>query len=129
MEDVIITLRDVAVLSGLPVEGDVVINDVMHEPDMSWISYTGSVFGYTPTFVNFNGSRLRLGFDSSITPYRLAENASVEDIRHQTLCYLVQLIGGVLFTNYSGGLVHPMFLHFLHDLDRCGEYASGAAAS
>lgn len=72
-------------------------------------------------------SRLRLTYISRITSRRLPEAASVEEIQHHTRCYLVQLIGGVLFTDHSGGLVHPMFLHFLRDLDTCGEYAWGAA--
>lgn len=84
-----ITLQVVAVLLVLPVEGDAVIYDVTPGHDMSWISYVGSVLGFIATAANFNGSRLRLSFVSSITPHRLPDDASLEDIWHQTLFYLV----------------------------------------
>ncbi|XP_074356549.1 serine/threonine-protein phosphatase 7 long form homolog [Apium graveolens] len=86
--EVTITLRDVGVLFGLPVDGDVVISDVTPGPDMSWASYVGEIFGSTPVpKKDMNGLR----------------------------------------TDHSRGLFHPIFLHFFRDLDKCGDYAWGAA--
>ncbi|XP_074324324.1 serine/threonine-protein phosphatase 7 long form homolog [Apium graveolens] len=120
------TLQDVGVLLGLPVDGDAVIYDVTPCPDMSWCSYVAELFGKDPDpKKDMNGSRVRLSFIALCAPSRLAQDASAYDIRFQVLCYLVHLFGGVLFTEHSGGLFHPMFLHFIRDLDRCGDYAWG----
>ncbi|XP_074336901.1 serine/threonine-protein phosphatase 7 long form homolog [Apium graveolens] len=110
--EVTITLQDVGILLGLLVDGDAVISDVTPRPDMSWRSYVAELFDKDPDpNKDMNGSR----------------DASANDIRFQVLCYLVHLFGGVLFTDNSGGLFHPMFIHFIRDLDRCGDYAWGAA--
>ncbi|XP_074378458.1 uncharacterized protein LOC141719995 [Apium graveolens] len=45
MGEVTITLQDVGVLLGLPVDSDVVISDVTPGPDMSWRSYVPKLFG------------------------------------------------------------------------------------
>ncbi|XP_074346982.1 serine/threonine-protein phosphatase 7 long form homolog [Apium graveolens] len=126
MGEVTITLQDVGILSRLHVDGDVVISDVTPGPGMSWPTYVGEIFGSTPDpKKDMNGSRVRLTFISSCAPPHLPHDASACDIRFQVLCYLVHLCGGVLFTDYSGGLFHSIFLHFLRDLDICGDYACG----
>ncbi|KAL8091100.1 hypothetical protein AgCh_040271 [Apium graveolens] len=123
MEEVTITLQDVGVFLGLLADGDVVISDVTPGPGMSWTSYVGEILGSTPDpKKDMNGSRVRLTFIFSCTPPYLPQDASTDDIRFQVLCYLVHLFGGVLFTDHSRGRFHPMFLHFLRDLDRCGDY-------
>ncbi|XP_074346539.1 serine/threonine-protein phosphatase 7 long form homolog [Apium graveolens] len=128
MGEVTITLQDVGVLLGLPIDGDAVISDITPGPNMSWHSYVAELFGRDPDPKrDMNGSRVRLSFITSCAPARLPQDASADDIRFQVLCYLVHLFGGVLFTDHSGGLFRPMFLHFIRDLDRCGDYAWGAA--
>ncbi|KAL8092638.1 hypothetical protein AgCh_034778 [Apium graveolens] len=128
MGEVTITLQDVGVLLGLHVDGDAVISDVIPGPDMSWRSYVAELFGRDlDPKRDMNESRVRLSFITSCAPARLPHDASANDIRFQVLCYLVHLFGGVLFTDHSGGLFHPMFLHFIRDLDRCGDYAWAAA--
>ncbi|XP_074341939.1 serine/threonine-protein phosphatase 7 long form homolog [Apium graveolens] len=128
MGEVTITLQDVGVLLGLPVDGDAVISDVTPDLDMSWRSYVAELFGrYPDPKRDMNGFRVRLSFITSCAPAHLPHDASADDIRFQVLCYLVHLFGGVLFTDHSGGLFRPMFLHFIRDLDRCRDYAWGAA--
>ncbi|XP_074338738.1 serine/threonine-protein phosphatase 7 long form homolog [Apium graveolens] len=128
MGEVTITLQDVGVLLGLPIDGDAVISDVTPGPDMSWRSYVVELFDRDPDPKrDMNGSRVRLSFITSYAPARLPQDASADDIRFHVLCYLVHLFGSVLFTDHSGGLFHPIFLHFIRDLDRCGDYAWGAA--
>ncbi|XP_074351483.1 serine/threonine-protein phosphatase 7 long form homolog [Apium graveolens] len=128
MGEVTITLQDVGVLLGLPVDGDAIISDITPGPDMSWRSYVAELFGRDPDPKrDMNGSRVRLSFIISCAPARLPQDASADDIRFQVLCYLVHLFGGALFTDHLGGLFHPMFLHFIRDLDKYGDYAWGAA--
>ncbi|KAL8095502.1 hypothetical protein AgCh_036802 [Apium graveolens] len=69
MGEATITLQDVGVLLGLPVDGEVVISDVTHGPDMSWRSYVAELFGRDPDPKrDMNGSRVRLSFIASCAP-------------------------------------------------------------
>lgn len=127
MGECTITLQDVGVILGLPIDGNPIICDVSPGPNMSWADHVGSVFGVVPPKEVFNGSRLQLSWVASTTPRILPEGASEAEVLHHTRCYLIQLIGGSLFTDHSGGLIHPMWVRFVHDLAACGEYAWGPA--
>ena len=121
------TLQDVAVLLGLPIYGHALISDCIAERGTSWKTTVGSIFGQEPKDNRMNGSRIQMSFFRGLTPQRLDDDASAEEVQLHTRVYLVDLIGGILFTDHSGGSIHPMYLPFLRDLDRCGEYAWGAA--
>ncbi|XP_074342493.1 serine/threonine-protein phosphatase 7 long form homolog [Apium graveolens] len=102
MGDVTITLQDVGILLGFHVDGDTVISDVTPGADMSWHSYVAELFGKDPDpKKDMNGTRIWLTFISSCAPPHLSQDASADDIRFQVLCYLVHLVGGVLFTDHS----------------------------
>ncbi|KAK1370021.1 hypothetical protein POM88_036113 [Heracleum sosnowskyi] len=92
---------------------------------MSWADTVGSIFGYVPPPTCFNGSRLQLKWFASLIPRTLSEHASEADVLHHTRCYLIHLIGGSLFTDHSGGLIHCMWVQFVRDLATCGGYAWG----
>ncbi|KAK1369701.1 hypothetical protein POM88_035793 [Heracleum sosnowskyi] len=127
MGECTVTLQDVAVILGLPIDGNPVMCDASPAPNMSWADTAGSIFGFVPTKDCFNGSRLQLSWFASVTPHRLSEHASEADVLHHTRCYLIQLIGGSLFTDTSGGLIHCMWVQFVRDLAACGGYAWGPA--
>ena len=40
---------------------------------------------------------------------------------------MLQLFGGSLFTDHSGGLIHSSWVHFVRDLEALGGYAWGPA--
>ncbi|XP_017233251.1 protein MAIN-LIKE 2-like [Daucus carota subsp. sativus] len=127
MGEVALTPQDVDILLGLPIDGHALISDCTLGPGMSWIGLVASIFGHALAPTRFNGYRLQLRFFSSITPGRLSDVASAEEVLLHTRCYLVHIIGGVLFTDHFGGSIHPMYLLFLRDLDMYGDYAWGAA--
>ncbi|KAL8098032.1 hypothetical protein AgCh_030966 [Apium graveolens] len=108
MGELTITLEDV-VLLGLPIDGRALI--------------VASIFGTVPLSTFLNGARTSCSFFSSLTPRILPETASLDEVMHRTRCSIVHLIAGVLFTDTSGGYIHPMYIPFLRDLDSCGEYA------
>lgn len=58
MGEVTITLQDVAIFLGLPVDGCAVMCDVSPGAEMSWLGFVGSIFGTMPTARDFNGSRV-----------------------------------------------------------------------
>ena len=127
MGGVTVTLQDVAVLLGRPIDGHALISDCIPEPSTSWKDMVASIFGQAPEDSRINGSRIQMSFFRGLTPGRSDDGASAEEVLLHTRVYLVDLIGGILFTDHSGGYIHPMYLLFLRDLDHCGEYAWGAA--
>lgn len=127
MGECTVTLQDVGVLLGLPIDGNPVMCDPSPSPNMTWVDTVGSIFGAVPPTSRFNGSRLQLSWFSSTTRHTLSEDASDDEVRHHTRCYLIQLLGGCLFTDHSGGSIHCMWVHFVRDLDAFGRYAWGPA--
>lgn len=120
-----ITLQDVAILLGLPVDGEPVVG-VSQAEGGSWSDIVGHVFGQSPPTNRFNGARLQLSWFQSVFP-SLADDASEEELIRYTQSYLLQMIAGSMFTDHSGGLVHCMWVPFIQDLEVCGKYAWGAA--
>ncbi|KAL8120613.1 hypothetical protein AgCh_017691 [Apium graveolens] len=121
-----ITLQDVGVLTGLLVNGDPVIG-VTSTVDEEWFAIVGSVFGHYPPRNRFNDYMLQLSWFDSFIPKELGDNASDEDLRQYTRSYIIMLIAGTMFTDFSGILVYYMWIPYLRDLDVCGKYAWGAA--
>lgn len=120
-----ITLQDVAILLGLPVDEDAVVSPT--HPAISWADVVNSVFGSTPPSNRFNGSRLQLSWFGTILPDQINDDTSDEVLGRYTRFYLLELIAGTMFTDHSGGLVHCMWITYLQDLDVYGRYAWGAA--
>lgn len=83
-----ITLQDVGVLVGLPMDGDPVIG-VTPGSDTSWANIVGNVFGHTPAANRFNGARLQLSWFDDILPKKLEDDASDEEMRDYTRSYLL----------------------------------------
>nr|XP_017248603.1 PREDICTED: serine/threonine-protein phosphatase 7 long form homolog [Daucus carota subsp. sativus] len=127
MGECTITLQDVGVLLGLPIDGEPVMCPVGPPPGQRWETIVGEVFGQIPPPEAFNNSRLRLTWVEGLTPARLRDDAGVEEIRLHARCYLLQLFGGSLFTDHSSGLIHSSWVHFVRDLEALGGYAWGPA--
>ncbi|KAL8120541.1 hypothetical protein AgCh_017648 [Apium graveolens] len=96
-------------------------------PGQSWATTIGQIFGQISPDDIFNKSRIWLTWFESLTPAVLRADAWVEEIRHLARCYLIQLLGGSLFTDHSGGAIHSMWVHFVRDLDAFRGYAWGLA--
>ncbi|XP_063946007.1 protein MAIN-LIKE 1-like [Daucus carota subsp. sativus] len=127
MGECTITLQDVGVLLGLPIDGEPVMCLVGPPPGQSWATIIGEIFGQIPSPEAFNNSRLRLTWVENLTPARLHDDAGIEEIKLHAKCYLLQLFGGSLFTDHSGGLIHSSWVHFVRDLEALGGYAWGLA--
>ncbi|XP_063950114.1 serine/threonine-protein phosphatase 7 long form homolog [Daucus carota subsp. sativus] len=122
-----ITLQDVGVLIGLPIDGHPVMCPSSPPPGQTWMSTIGQIFGQVPPPNVFNNARIRLTWFEGLTPPVLRDDAGVEEVRLLARCYLIQLLGGSMFTDNSGGAIHSMWVHFLRDLDAFGGYAWGPA--
>ena len=117
-----ITLQDIVVLVGLPIDGDAIIGHT----HMDWRRICHDLLGGTPGDRDIDGQRLHLNWllDKFST---LPPDADEESIRCYCRAYILQLIGGCLFADKSNSKVHLMFLPFLKDFDTAGTYSWGSA--
>ncbi|XP_054799190.1 protein MAIN-LIKE 2-like isoform X2 [Prosopis cineraria] len=118
-----VTLKDVALLLGLAIDGDPVIG----------ITYTacGSVcekyLGKAPEPGYTSGGMVKLSWLKEFFS-RCPENASMEVMEQHTRAYLLYLVGSTIFSTTTGNKVPVMYLPLFGNFEQCGRYAWGAAA-
>ncbi|XP_054817322.1 protein MAIN-LIKE 2-like isoform X2 [Prosopis cineraria] len=118
-----VTLKDVALLLGLAINGDPVIG----------ITYTtcGSVcekyLGRAPASGYTSGGMVKLSWLKEFFS-RCPEDASKEVIEQHTRAYLLYLVGSTIFSTTTGNKVPVMYLPLFENFEQCGQYAWGAAA-
>lgn len=118
-----LTLQDVEVLTGLPVDG----RPVTGSSKFDAIDYCQRFLGVTVTRQQISGSCIYLAW--------LRERFSVVPADADDHCldcharaYILQLIGGTIFADKSGRHVHLMYLALLADLGQAREFSWGSAA-
>ncbi|KAF7815767.1 protein MAIN-LIKE 2 isoform X1 [Senna tora] len=118
-----VTLKDVALLLGLAIDGEPVIG----------ITYTtcSSVcekyLGRTPESGYTSGGMVKLSWLKEFFS-RCPEDAPIEVIEQHTRAYLLYLVGSTIFSTTTGNKVPVMYLPLFENFERCGQYAWGAAA-
>lgn len=134
MGECMILLEDVSVLLGLRIDGPAVTS--FTAVDGGWGKYVEHVFGVFPSKEDGSrgagkvggalvGGRLKFSWLNSVFP-TLPEDASDLQLRRYTQSYILQLIGGVLFTNHSGGQVHCMYIPLIANLESCAKLSWGS---
>lgn len=117
-----ITLQDVAVLLGLPVDGEPITGHLNYD----WARTCELLLGVTPESRVLKGSRLSLPWLASQFP-GLDDDADEIAIARYARAYILQLIGGSLFSDKSNNRVYLMFLPLLEDFEVAGRYSWGGA--
>ncbi|XP_074324304.1 serine/threonine-protein phosphatase 7 long form homolog [Apium graveolens] len=79
MGEVTITLQDVGVLLGLPIDGRALIANDIPGPGDVLLELVASIFGCAPESSRLNGARIPLSFFTSLTPHYLSEDASLDE--------------------------------------------------
>lgn len=127
-----VTLQDVEVLTGLPVDGAPLIGptDIRgKEMARAWVRALLGV--ETPPDSPHHTDVFKGGFISldwlKTTFARLPARADDETVRRYARAYMLILIGGVLFPDKSNNRVRIGWLPFLEDLAMVGSYSWGAA--
>jgi len=115
-----ITLQDIAVQFGLPVDGEPVTGSLQHD----WKQICEDFLGVRP--LDLKGSRLSLPWLASQFT-ELSPDADDVSIQRYARAYIMQLIGGFLFADKSNTLVHLMFLPLLASFEQAGNYSWGGA--
>ncbi|XP_061340283.1 protein MAIN-LIKE 2-like isoform X1 [Gastrolobium bilobum] len=118
-----VTLKDVALLLGLAIDGEPVIG----------ITYTACssvcdrYLGRSPESGYTSGGMVKLSWLKEFFS-RCPEDAPFEVIEQHTRAYLLYLVGSTIFSTTTGNKVPVMYLPLFENFDRCGQYAWGAAA-
>ncbi|KAL9686393.1 hypothetical protein QQ045_023851 [Rhodiola kirilowii] len=115
-----ITLQDVSVLTGLPIEGRAVITN--QEVDDAMCS---SLLGVVPPTGRRDTSVRRTWFRDNMK--EIPEDASEEVIQRYARAYILVMLGSSLFLDSSGSDVSLHYLPLLADLDVISEYSWGFA--
>ncbi|KAK9939647.1 hypothetical protein M0R45_016337 [Rubus argutus] len=115
-----ITLEDVALLLGLPIDGKPVIG-VTRPPG----KVCENLLGKVPE--DLTGGMLKLTWLKESFS-KCPEDAPVEEIECHTRAYLLYLVGCTIFSTTTGNKVSAMYLPLFKNFDEAGKFAWGAAA-
>lgn len=118
-----VTLKDVALLLGLAIDGDPVIGLTYTTCHSVCERYLGRAPdpGYT------SGGMVKLSWLKEFFS-RCHEDASMEIVERHTRAYLLYLVGSTIFSTTTGNKVPVMYLPLFENFDQCGKFAWGAAA-
>ncbi|KAG8497102.1 hypothetical protein CXB51_008299 [Gossypium anomalum] len=116
-----ITLEDVHLQLGLPVDVDAVTGSV-HSADWGAVCY--ELLGAIPD--NVNGGRIEMGWLRDTFPELDDDSTELEKIRYAR-AYILQIIGGYLMPDLSRNLVPLRWLLKLVDFRAAGEFSWGSA--
>ncbi|KAL0008654.1 hypothetical protein SO802_010156 [Lithocarpus litseifolius] len=123
-----ITLEDVEVILGLPIDGEVLIGPTAVE-NGNWKQLCVELLGFeVPANDNTTlvGQRILISRLVQRIAEPLPHDATEIQIHQYARCYILALIGDKLFMDKSGDRVHLMFLEFLRDLCRPRQYSWGS---
>ncbi|KAD2392994.1 hypothetical protein E3N88_39971 [Mikania micrantha] len=120
--EVTVTLQDVVVLLGLPVDGNVVSGQDYH---MTTEQIIGDFYGLTGILLTesaVNGQKINMPFIlNKIKDMGFPENPTdLQCIQHARIIILL-LIGGTLFPESSSNWVSAKYLNHIQDLSACSE--------
>uniref|UniRef100_A0A2N9GTM6 Aminotransferase-like plant mobile domain-containing protein n=1 Tax=Fagus sylvatica TaxID=28930 RepID=A0A2N9GTM6_FAGSY len=117
-----ITLQDVEVMLGLPVNEEVLVGST----ELNWSELCLQLLGVSPPPNKLDGSRLNMKWLQD-TFGVLPDDANEVTVQQYTRAYILELLGGSYFADKSGEKVHLMFLPMLEDFDAAGRYSWGSA--
>jgi len=118
-----VTLEDVAVLLGLPIDGDVVTGPTTVDDIFATFH---EHLGVIPPPTVIKGNSIRVSWLNT-TFQQLPPNANNEVIAQYARAYILTLIGSILMPDTSAARVHVMYLLRLADLDVVRNYSWGSA--
>ncbi|KAL9670406.1 hypothetical protein QQ045_007957 [Rhodiola kirilowii] len=117
-----ITLQDVSLLTGLPVEGE----PVTGKAQLTFNKVCVRLLGVYPECYNkAPGMAKRSWFTNHLV--QIPVDADEETLKKYARAYLLNLIGSTLFSDKSGKTISLYFVPLLEDLDRVRNYSWGSA--
>ncbi|KAH7848784.1 hypothetical protein Vadar_007853 [Vaccinium darrowii] len=119
-----VTLQDVEVITGLPIDGKPVIG----RTDLDWAQMVEELLGIRlEDGAKKRGHKVTLQWLRENFNGQVGENDTQVQIEQKARGYIMQLIGGVLAPDQSSSRVHLCYLDLLRDLTIAGQYSWGSA--
>ena len=124
---VTITLQDVKVLLGLPVDGDAITGSTQK----TWVDVCWDFLGFQTinqdNHKQLTGQRILINRLLQQVANPLLPNAEEDQLHKYTWCYILALLGDTIFMDKSCDRVHLMWVQQLEDLCNSRKYSWGSA--
>ncbi|KAD2805572.1 hypothetical protein E3N88_38949 [Mikania micrantha] len=125
--EVTVTLEDINVLWGLPIEGEVVSGCEQPSSLADRIVRCHTLIGLTPNENDLKGNAIKLTAIFNHLHNNFSENASDFECMQRARCIILYLCGGTFFSDSSNNIVSLSILNNLEDLTACGHLSWGSA--
>ncbi|KAL3821144.1 hypothetical protein ACJIZ3_007049 [Penstemon smallii] len=121
-----VTLQDIAVLWGLPVDGDPITGVDTNRSMDEWQDICNELLGFRPPPEDFDRGRLKIRCLQERFK-TLPDGASEDTVKFYARAYILQLLGGQLLSDMSNNKVKLMYLPLLRDFEASGRLSWGSA--
>uniref|UniRef100_A0A7N2RFD4 Aminotransferase-like plant mobile domain-containing protein n=1 Tax=Quercus lobata TaxID=97700 RepID=A0A7N2RFD4_QUELO len=125
--EVTITLQDVEVLLGLPVDGDAISGSTQK----TWVNVCRDFLGFQLVTQNnhkqLDGQRILINRLLEEVANPLPPDAEEDQLHKYARCYILPLLGDTIFMDKSGDRVHLMWVQQLENLHNPRRYSWGSA--
>ncbi|XP_073121123.1 serine/threonine-protein phosphatase 7 long form homolog [Henckelia pumila] len=123
-----ITLQDISIIWGLPIDGEPVIGIDVSRKVEEWQHICLDLLGFTPLTSHFKGGHLSMtALYEHCMAAHIDDNSPEIDVVKYTRCVALMIIGGIMVPDYQGGSVKLIFLQLLRDIERIRSYSWGSA--
>nr|XP_023915456.1 serine/threonine-protein phosphatase 7 long form homolog [Quercus suber] len=122
-----ITLQDMEVIMGLPIEGEAMVGP----SKKTWTTVCDEMLGIQIPNGDQNvlkGQRILVSALVARIRKPLPPNANEIQVHQYARCYILALLGDMVFLDKSGDRVHLMWLEFMQNLHNPRKYSWGSAA-
>ena len=107
-----ITLQDVEVLLGIPIDGEAIVGTC----DLGWAYEYQNMLGIVTHPVVLQGQRIHINKLLEKVDQGLLDGATEVTVHQYARCYILALLGDTIFADKFGDRVHTMWLQMLRDL-------------
>ncbi|XP_051135099.1 serine/threonine-protein phosphatase 7 long form homolog [Andrographis paniculata] len=121
-----VTLQDISVLWGLPVDGEPITGVDTNRSMVEWQEICNELLGFRPPPEDFDRGRLKIRCLQERFK-TLPEGASEDTVKFYARAYILQLLGGQLLSDMSNNKVKLMYLPLLRDFETAGRFSWGSA--
>ncbi|KAK9993864.1 hypothetical protein SO802_023567 [Lithocarpus litseifolius] len=122
-----ITLQDVEVIMGLPIEGEAMVGPTKR----TWTAVYAEMLGIqipNDDKTVLKGQRILIPALVERIRQPLPPDANEIQVHQYARCYILALLGDMVFLDKSGDRVHLMWLEFMQNLRNPRKYSWGSAA-
>ncbi|KAM3287490.1 hypothetical protein P3S67_020920 [Capsicum chacoense] len=124
-----ITLQDIEVLYGLPVNGAPVLGIETTRTIGDWQNICQRLLGFVLSLWDFSSSFLKVSALKAhmLSEPQLSDMATQEIVNQKARCYMFWMIAGTMMADTSSSYLKLMYLPMLEDVNAIGSYSWGSA--